>query len=206
MAVDELRFRVMASDAHVIIVDGASEACDNAQRALEQLEHIWSRFIDSSDVFRLNHSTGMPIQVAPATILLIEIMAKAWKLTDGRYDPTILPALLAAGYVNSVDDPDFPSTIRIDTSHPGTPAPSFGHVEIGPNRFVTLPATVAIDAGGIGKGLAADLVCTELLDQGASGALISIGGDLSAAGTGPEKMAGESTSKTPSILPSHSPR
>jgi FAD:protein FMN transferase len=37
---------------------------------------------------------------------------------------------------------------------------------------------VQFDPGGIGKGLAADIVTEELLDAGAAGALVSVGGDV----------------------------
>jgi thiamine biosynthesis lipoprotein len=48
-----------------------------------------------------------------------------------------------------------------------------------------VPAGVGIDPGGIGKGLAADMVVTELLQGGTGGALVSVGGDLAAAGEPP---------------------
>jgi thiamine biosynthesis lipoprotein len=48
------------------------------------------------------------------------------------------------------------------------------------------PAAVAVDPGGIGKGLAADLVAGALIEAGATGALVSVGGDLAMAGSPPE--------------------
>ena len=45
-----------------------------------------------------------------------------------------------------------------------------------------LPAGVGFDAGGIGKGLAADLVAEQLVDAGATWVLVSLGGDLRVAG------------------------
>jgi thiamine biosynthesis lipoprotein len=50
---------------------------------------------------------------------------------------------------------------------------------------VTLPRGVGFDPGGIGKGLAADLVVTELLDSGADGACVNVGGDLRVEGRAP---------------------
>ena len=44
---------------------------------------------------------------------------------------------------------------------------------------------MTLDPGGIGKGLAADLVVASLLAKGAEGVLVSLGGDLAAAGTSP---------------------
>ena len=50
---------------------------------------------------------------------------------------------------------------------------------------MTRPAGVALDPGGIGKGLAADLVVAQLLAAGRGGALVDVGGDLACAGTAP---------------------
>jgi thiamine biosynthesis lipoprotein len=44
---------------------------------------------------------------------------------------------------------------------------------------------MTLDPGGLGKGLAADLISTELVDGGAAGALVEIGGDLAVRGTAP---------------------
>ena len=43
----------------------------------------------------------------------------------------------------------------------------------------------ASDPGGIGRGLAADLVSVEAMDAGAEGVWVSLGGDVRVAGTGP---------------------
>ena len=43
------------------------------------------------------------------------------------------------------------------------------------------------DPGGIGKGLAADLVSAELLAAGAEGVLVNLGGDLRVRGRGPDQ-------------------
>ena len=48
-----------------------------------------------------------------------------------------------------------------------------------------LPFGVGFDPGGIGKGLAADLVAGELIARGAVGACVNIGGDLRVTGTPP---------------------
>ena len=48
-----------------------------------------------------------------------------------------------------------------------------------------LPFGVGFDPGGIGKGLAADLVAGELLAHGAAGACVNIGGDLRVTGEPP---------------------
>lgn len=186
MAADDYRFRAMASEVQVIVVDGPPESGAVACRAIKQLEQIWSRFVKTSDISRINRQTGESVHVALPTITLLETMAEAWRMTGGLFDPTVLPALVDAGYVTSIDDP----TAR--TSLPDVPAGaqleglSFDQLYLDYNGCVTVPVGMAIDAGGLGKGLAADLVVAELLARGAHGVLVSIGGDLSAAGDPPE--------------------
>ena len=51
--------------------------------------------------------------------------------------------------------------------------------------IVRRPVGLSLDPGGIGKGFAADLVVTEALRSGTGGALVSIGGDIAAAGRTP---------------------
>ncbi len=186
MAVAELRFRAMASDAHVVVVDGPPDACETARRAAHELEAIWSRFVDSSDIQRLNHSNGQPVQVQPMTVTLLETMIEAGEVTDGRFDPTTLAALLVAGYDCSIDDPTARTVLPNDSYRSGHGVTTVADIEIGDDRMITLPPMMAIDAGGIGKGLAADHICAELLARGAAGVMISIGGDLAAVGTPPE--------------------
>lgn len=49
--------------------------------------------------------------------------------------------------------------------------------------IATLPAACGFDPGGIGKGFAADLVVEELMEAGAAGACVNLGGDLRAEGS-----------------------
>ena len=186
MAVTELTFRVMASAAHVILVDPAPGAEGYARRRLEELEQRWSRFLPGSDISRLNAAPEALVFVSPDTVALLATMKVAWRLSNGRYDPTLLGAIAAAGYTTSHDGSG-------RTSHPagrsvagssrgGTIADVQVDADLG---TATVPAGVGLDPGGIGKGLAADIVVTELLEGGTGGALVGVGGDLAAAGSPP---------------------
>ena len=66
MAVTEHRFRVMASDAHVIAVDAPAGALAEAQQMLERIEQRWSRFLPDSDITRINLADGSPGRRRPA--------------------------------------------------------------------------------------------------------------------------------------------
>jgi thiamine biosynthesis lipoprotein len=126
--------------------------------------------------------------VSPSTYALITRAVEAWRETGGRYDPTILAALEAAGY-----DRDFDAVPREAAARatPRTDVPGCGEVELDDLvRAVRLPPGVALDLGGIGKGAAADEVSAELLDAGVpgvTGVLVNLGGDLRARGEAPAR-------------------
>lgn len=169
----------MASDAYVIVVDGHPDDTLWAERRLRDLEHRWSRFIPTSDISRINRSGGGTITVHNDTIVLIESMQHAANLTAGSYDPTMLCEIVGAGYGRSIEDPRQVS-VTIDR-----PSLDCAVTDIGVNRVDAscyVPNGLGLDPGGIGKGLASDLVVSELLARGAAGALVSVGGDMAFAG------------------------
>jgi thiamine biosynthesis lipoprotein len=190
----------MGTDAHVIVVDGASDLLAFAERRLRELEAHWTRFSDDSELMRLNARPGVPVVVSPDTYNAIEMAVRAWEHTNGIFDPTIYDAIVATGY-----DRDF--TLMGATPiarHAATvAAPGCGDIHFEPLvSAITLPPGVHLDLGGIGKGLAADLIARELLALGAAGACVNLGGDLSALGTAPADVGWviELTLPTPDTL------
>jgi thiamine biosynthesis lipoprotein len=180
--VAELTFRVMGADAHVILVDPAPGAEGYARGRLQQLERRWSRFLPGSDISRLNTMPNAFAIVSADTIDLLATMKQAWRVSNGRYDPTMLSAINAAGYSESFDG----SGRRSGRAGSRPRGCTIADVAIDlTTSSVVVPAGIGLDPGGIGKGLAADIVVTELLRDGTAGALVSVGGDLAAAGTAP---------------------
>lgn len=192
----ERRAKVMGTDAHVIVVgDDAARLADVAISRLERLEARWSRFLPDSEISRLNERPGVPVLVAPETFQLIDHALGAWQMTGGRFDPTILADLRAEGYDRSFELLDRPESSfegivgdarpRRASSLPAAPDIHLDHVvgtvRLGPNT--------TLDPGGIGKGFAADLVVDELLSSGVRGVLVSVGGDLRAAGEAPAESS-----------------
>jgi len=180
----------MGTDVEVLAVgadDTAMAALGAlAADALEVREARWSRFRPTSELCRVNDAAGAPVVVSPSTFSLIARAVDAWRDTGGRYDPTVLAALEAAGY-----DRDFDAVARHRDDAAGVPAevPGCGDVVLDDLvQAVRLPRGVALDLGGIGKGAAADEVSGELLDAGVpgvTGVLVNLGGDLRARGEAP---------------------
>lgn len=162
----------MGSTGHLLVTGGA-DLVDSARALLDELEVLWSRFRPDSELCRLNSASGSWVPLSPPTVALVSSAVRAWEVTGGLFDPTVLPTLEAAGYDRTFDElaADLP-----DTAWPA-PAPGCSGVEIRDDA-VRLPAGVRLDLGGIGKGYAADLVVQWLRAAGAEGACVNLGGDV----------------------------
>lgn len=178
---DQRRFRVMGTRAHVLVVGGRDGASEQAEQRLRDLERRWSRFLPESELSLLNAAGGAPCIVSSDTIRLVETLQRAWIHTSGRFDPTVHDAMVELGYENS-----WPPVPQTASSAPRA-TPGCGGVDIDASTgMIRLPTRTHLDPGGLGKGLAADVVVEELLDDGARGALVNVGGDLRVAGEPPE--------------------
>lgn len=177
-------FPAMGTTCRVAVVGGDEALLDKAQRRVEELESRWSRFRDDSEITRLNHRSGRPTALSDDAYLLVDHAVAAWELTGGRYDPTVLRAIKAAGYAQSFEKLQPEQPARQDAH---LAAPGCSGVVLDPLlHVVTMPPGVGFDPGGIGKGLAADLVVDMLLAEGAEGACVDLGGDGRIAGAPPE--------------------
>src|SRR3954471_18342619 len=94
---DRLNFRAMGCEVEIIVV-GPEQLVDDGRRHIERLELLWSRFLADSEVSRLNAHAGVPVEVSPETRLLVRCGVEAWRATGGAFDPTMLDAIVGAGY------------------------------------------------------------------------------------------------------------
>lgn len=169
----------MGTVAQVVIDTDDATLLDRAFEHLTDVAFRWSRFEAESELSLLNHAGGRPVVVRTDTAELIAAALDAWRRTDGRFDPSVHDALVAAGYDRTFAHGPGPG---------GDPRPALGvadvHVDVS-SGVVTLPPDVRLDLGGIGKGFAADRTVALLLDAGARGAAVAIGGDACVGGTAP---------------------
>lgn len=190
----EARRPAMGSDAHMVVVADRGRS-DHLMRVgwrrVDDLERRWSRFLPDSEVSAVNRGAGRAVPVSADTLTLFQRAAEGWRGTAGLFDPTVGAALVAHGYDADLSEvvaraPEGTAPTRPPGAEAAGPAPGLGRMVLDPwLPAVTLPAGTVFDPGGIGKGLAADLVVATLLAAGAAGALVALGGDLRAAGTPP---------------------
>ena len=143
----------------------------SASRVAEVSEGL-TRFEPTSELSRINADPRETVEAGPLMIRFVETALSAAALTDGLVDPTLLPELERAGYTRSMSRnaeavaPDVPSLDRTaDRNSRVPPTDRWKNISVDPMTG-TLSRTpgVKLDAGGVGKGLAADLVA-ELMED-----------------------------------------
>ena len=177
----------MGTDCQVVVLGGGDDDLAAAEAEVHRLERLWTRFDASSELSGLNAHAGRAMPAGPETRMLARRMLRAERLTGGRFDPLMGRDIVAMGY---------------DRDHGALPAPHgpTARVSMTPavrprgaglrlderTGLITVPAGRALDPGGIGKGLAADMVSAGLLRRGVQGALVNVGGDLRCRGLAPD--------------------
>jgi FAD:protein FMN transferase len=184
--VDRWSFRAMGTTVRVV-TDGSAREKLRARVAAAitdtfgEEERRFSRFRAESELSRVNAAAGRPVRVSPTFAGVLELALEAAAETGGLFDPTVLDALVAAGY-----DRDFDELIAGARGmlHPVRPCGRWRDVRVDRDD-VELPPGVGVDLGGLAKGWTADLAASRAVDAGLPWALVNAGGDLALAGRAP---------------------
>ena len=161
----------------------ARRALDAAEGEVAACERALSRFDARSDLSRLNRADGAWIDVDKRLVDALAAALRARTDTRGRFDPTILPALAAAGYDRSFELLTERAAMPLDGWRAGA------HIEVdSSSRRARVERGAAVDLGGIGKGFTATraLHAMRAAWPALTGALVDLGGDIAVWGTPPE--------------------
>jgi len=166
-------FGAMGTDVLLLLDDRGDDApgaLDAAEAEVRRLERVASRFDAGAELALWNRAGGGAVS---ADLLRLIRRARALREeTGGRFDPTVLGAVCAAGYDRTLAQvaPDGPAA---------PPAVAGGPIAID-EVTGAVHAPGGLDLGGIAKGWAAERVADLL---GVTGpCLVSIGGDIAVRG------------------------
>jgi thiamine biosynthesis lipoprotein len=149
---------------------------------VEACEAALSRFDPGSDLSRLNRAAGEWVAIDPRLERALHAAVRIRSETGGRFDPTILAALIAAGYDRSFEQLE---------ERPGRPASGWragARIDVSPGR-ARIERGAAVDLGGIGKGFTAGrtLAAMRAAWPAMPGGIVDLGGDIAAVGTPPDR-------------------
>jgi thiamine biosynthesis lipoprotein len=170
-------FGCMGTDINVLApAPMLGEAVEVVEQLFDEWDRRFSRFRADSELTALNDAAGTKVAVSQSMLDVVAASLVAARVTDGLFDPTLLPRLVDLGYHASFEE-----------LGRGAPASrprawrSGSWREIRLDRdagWVWLPHDVALDFGGIAKGMAVDAAVGALAVRGLAPAAVNAGGDL----------------------------
>jgi thiamine biosynthesis lipoprotein len=174
-------FRAMNTDIELTVADWAHAGrLPRIEALFHDFEARFSRFRADSELSTFNGRETDTVAISRAMANLLEECLRKYDLTGGLFNPLTLEALETAGY-----DRSFEQIVQRPAVEATCEVPSFDALGLDASRLTaSLPKGLRLDFGGIGKGYCVDLAAEAL--AGAHDFLINAGGDLYAAGRGPD--------------------
>ncbi|NUN11357.1 FAD:protein FMN transferase [Candidatus Micrarchaeota archaeon] len=133
-------------------------------KELERIEKTYSRFLEESELSKLNNSLGKEVSVSDEMFFLLEKAVGFNTSTKGNFDVTLKEDLDALGYDKNYS---FKEKAKKQNTEKGI---------LLKNGKVFL--NQEIDFGGFGKGFALDKISELLDEQGVTHYYINAGGDI----------------------------
>lgn len=158
---------------------GTDAALESAEQTVRELHDRLTRFEQGSELCRLNQDPREAVPASPIMLRFAELVRQAGLATNGLVDATLLDRVESAGYVESIDPDSGP--IRFDASprdfsDQGAKG-NWKDIKVDRRSSeVIRPVGLRLDSGGLGKGLAADLVAEQLIGSESWGVVCA--GDL----------------------------
>lgn len=173
------RFEAMASPCEIFMeVEQetlARELLTLASTEAWRIENKFSRYRSDNIIHRINSSAGHPIEVDDEVSHLLDFAQQCWELSDGLFD--ITSGVFRRAWKFDAGD-QLPNQQDIEAL-----LPYVGWQRLSWRRpYLTLPAGMEIDFGGIGKEYAVDTTLLLLKDKTEAALLVNFGGDIHASG------------------------
>lgn len=168
-------FRAMASPCELLIDTRdktlAQSCLQIAKTEAHRIEHKFSRYRDDNIIYQINHSAGKPVEVDDETAALLDYADQCFQISEGLFD--ITSGVLRKRW-HFDDRNKVPSQKQIDAL-----LPFIGWQKVQWQKpVITLPESMEIDLGGIGKEYAVDRVTLILKQKTETSILVNFGGDL----------------------------
>lgn len=144
-------------------------------------EQLFSRTVEGSDIWNINHSNGAPVTVADDTIALLSTALSYADLSDGLVDPTIGTLSTLWNFTGEMKTVPPDTDIEEALSHV-----DYHSVIIDGNQVTLTDSDACIDLGFIAKGYIADQLKEYLVSEGVTSAVINLGGNILTIGNKPD--------------------
>ena len=163
----------------LVMSEAPHAAVARARRLLLDWHDRFTRFDHTSELSRLNADPREAVPVGPEMATFVRAALDAAELTGGLVDASLATELEDRGYVADLGAPlDLETALReAPERRPAAPSPAarMRSVRV-EGDVVHRPPGVRLDGGGIVKGLAADVLATDL--AGSAAFAVDCAGDI----------------------------
>ena len=177
----EHQFHAMGSTFSIWLLQRDAEVAEDllhqAQALIDQAEVRMTRFSATSELSRLNRAAGAWTVLSRPMWQVVGRALHLARETGGLFDPTVLTAMLAAGYDRSFEQIGS-GAVNCGTTMQRATGQWQAITCDAARHAILLPAGVGLDLGGIAKSFTAELVVNFLSQWGPC--LVDAGGDLTA--------------------------
>ena len=146
---------------------------ENTFKECDKYEHLFSRTLEGSDIYRINHAKGDKVQVSDETLEVIEDALVICKESNGLFDITV--GQLTNLWNFSSDTPKVPSQSSIDKA---LKTIDYNNIIIEGNTVQLKNPDTWLELGAIAKGYIADQLAAYLKDNGVTSGLVNLGGNI----------------------------
>ena len=162
----------------------AKAALGAARDAILEIEGLLSVTSEGSEIAALNR--GERVENASAhTVKLLNMAKELHVRTDGLYDVTVYPLVLAWGFTTE-EGPSVPSASEIEAAMSEIDMGRVSITEESDGSFTVDAGGAKLDLGSIAKGYAGQVAAEVLRERGFENALLVLGGNVQAMGRKPE--------------------
>jgi FAD:protein FMN transferase len=140
---------------------------------IKKYENIFSGKIPESEIYLINNSKGLPVEISDETRYVIEKSLEYSELSNGIFDITIEAVNKFWNF--TAEHPSLPNheDILNGINHVG-----YENILLDGNIVTLLDSEAMLDVGGIAKGFIADEIKDMMLEKGVKSAIINLGGNI----------------------------
>lgn len=148
---------------------------DECDALCDRFEHLFSRTLEGTDVWRINEAKGATTPVDHETAELVRASLQYSAASNGLFDITI-------GAITRLWD--FHEHVVPDEAAIAAALPHVGYerVVVDGDTVTLQDPDAAIDLGGIAKGYVTDRLCDLLRERGVESAYVNLGGNVAVIG------------------------
>src|SRR3989475_1272036 len=142
---------------------------------IRRLENLLSTWIETSELSRVNQAAGLkPVGVSAETFDLLRRALEVAEYTEGGFNIAIGPAVRLW---NIPEAPRIPSAMELEIAAQYVDYHRIHLDQTHRTVFLEKPG-MRIDIGGIGKGFSAEKAAAVMRENGATGGVVAVAGDI----------------------------